>query len=139
MNSFIAEDLAAVAGAVRRGDVGTGLTNYLADGSRCPGTVADVRSREQMVLDVVAPTRQPLGRWPGDTAKPLVLSQQFAVNQIMADLDEAPGVRRQWTARYRKTTLLRDVIAAVVVDRAEPSPACPGPMTPSLDRSNESR
>ena len=120
LNSFIAEDLAAVAGAVRRGDVGTGLTNYLADGVALSGHGrVDVRSREQMVLDVVAPTRQPLGRWPGDTAKPLVLSQQFAVNQIMADLERGAGVFAvNGPPGTGKTTLLRDVIAAVVVDRA---------------------
>ena len=120
LNSFIAEDLAAVAGAVRRGNVGTGLTNYLADGVALSGHGrVDVRSREQMVLDVVAPARQPLGRWPGDIAKPLVLSQQFAVNQIMADLERGAGVFAvNGPPGTGKTTLLRDVIAAVVVDRA---------------------
>ncbi len=120
LSSFIAEDLATVTSGVARGNLGAGLAGYLTDGRVLAGRGRiDVREHEQSVLDAVAPARQPPGRWPGDISKPLVLSQQFAVNQITAELCRSAGVFAvNGPPGTGKTTLLRDVIAAVLVNRA---------------------
>jgi hypothetical protein len=116
LNSFIADDLAKVERAVRRDDIGTGLRSYLDGGST--GRI-DVRDDPRTVVEGVDPFALPHGRWPGDITKPLVLSQQFAVDTIMADLGADTGVFAvNGPPGTGKTTLLRDVIAAIVVGRA---------------------
>jgi hypothetical protein len=118
LNSFIADDLAQVGRAVARRDVGIGMQRYLTGRAATPPSV-DVRRTPQAVVDGVEPARLPLGRWPGATAKALVLSQQFAVNQILAELGTGAGVFAvNGPPGTGKTTLLRDVVAAVVVGRA---------------------
>lgn len=85
-----------------------------------PTRRARARTSWEAVVKGVAPQRMPGGRWPTDTRKPLVLSQQFAVNQIQDELARAVGVFAvNGPPGTGKTTMLRDVLAAVVVDRAQ--------------------
>ncbi|MEV6824523.1 ATP-binding protein [Amycolatopsis sp. NPDC051102] len=133
LNSFIADDLAKIERAVRRGDIGTGLGRYL---DSAPADRIDVRDHPQTLVDGVDPAAQPRGRWPGAVTKPLVLSQQFAVDRIMADLGADGGVFAvNGPPGTGKTTLLRDVVAAILVHRARalaglatPADAFTGPL-----------
>lgn len=120
INSHIAPDLAHVAEALDDGNAGQGLLGYLS-GSGERSDRVDVRKNTSAVLGQLAPARIPLGRWPADVTKPLVTSQQFAVNEIMADLGHEAGrgiFAVNGPPGTGKTTLLRDVVAAIVVERA---------------------
>jgi hypothetical protein len=120
LNSFYAPDLVHVADAVRRGDVGAGLAAYLTpvDGLPIRGRV-DVRSQIGQVFDLLDPSRIPHGRWPAGAERSLVFSQQFAVNQIMASLGAGGVFAVNGPPGTGKTTMLRDVVAAVIVERAK--------------------
>jgi hypothetical protein len=123
LNSFYADDLERVAGVLETGRAGTALLDYLrAEADLDAMNRFDVRRLPEIVLESVQPSSMPLGRWLADADKPLVLSQQFAVNRILASLGQDDG-RGLYAVNgppgTGKTTMLRDLIAALVVQRAE--------------------
>jgi hypothetical protein len=129
LNSFIADDLARVAGAVAKGDVGRALGGYLKPGSEIDtDDRVDVRVRLEELRSATDPDRIPLGRWPAAPEHPLALGQQVAV-------DEAVAMRGTDSSLFAvngppgtgKTTMLRDLIAALVTERAERLAALPFP------------
>lgn len=123
LNSFYADDLERVANALEAGQAGTALLDYLRDDADLDAALrCDVRGTPATVLKHVQPASMPLGRWPADNDKPLVLSQQFAVNRIIETLgaDDGRGIYAvNGPPGTGKTTMLRDLIAALVVRRAE--------------------
>ncbi len=118
LNSFFVADLARVAGAVEAGELGAGLAAYLRGPGRAKGRV-DVLRQPAAVDDGVAPRYTPAGRWPAQTGQRLALSQQFAANTIMRELTGGPGLFAvNGPPGTGKTTMLRELIAAIVVERA---------------------
>src|ERR1022692_2102179 len=117
LNSYVADDLALISAALDRGNAGSALSQYLATS---PGTTrTDVQKEPLCVRAGCAPDRIPSGRWVTDTNRPLAFSQQFAVNQILRTLSDTCGVFAvNGPPGTGKTTMLRDVIAAIVVNRA---------------------
>ena len=114
LNSFVADDIDRVRRAVRAGDYGVGLERYLF-GTEEPS--------QDLVHDLGAaysqlwPERFPAGRWA--SKHPLVFAQQLAVNAVFGRLGAQPGIFSiNGPPGTGKTTLLRDVVAGLVVERA---------------------
>ncbi len=115
LNSFFATDLAKVADA---GSHGAALTAYL-NGPASRADRVNLRARPDVVDRHVAPDRTPSGRSPANPGQPLALSQQFAINTILGTLEQQPGLFAvNGPPGTGKTTMLRELIAALVVKRA---------------------
>ncbi|MGW5877263.1 AAA domain-containing protein [Nocardiopsis terrae] len=120
LNSFIAQDLVTVSEAVRGKEYGRALRAYLSSASEIAALrKQDVREEGAEAIRRVHPALSPAGRWPAKDTHPLVLSQQIAVNTITGTLAESTGILAvNGPPGTGKTTLLRDLVAQVVVDRA---------------------
>ncbi|UKF26739.1 DEAD/DEAH box helicase [Clavibacter nebraskensis] len=120
LNSFHLEDLTSVSEQVARGDVGAALSTYLTG----DGDLAQDR-RIDVVADIGAMEfgagieRLPKGRWPTNPSQPLATSQQFAVDHALRDLMPAAGLMGvNGPPGTGKTTMLRDILAGNVTERA---------------------
>ena len=130
LNSFLAQDLKLVTEALRTGNAGRALASYLTPEERVsPARRKDVRRDPEHVLGSCRPDLIPPGRWVTATDRPLAFSQQFAVNCIMRpDGDGQSGLFAvNGPPGTGKTTMLRDVVAAVVVRRAIKLAGLPSP------------
>ena len=115
LSSFVLSDL----GRVLR------ETDRLPDAARAflglqpPAQPWDALTDRARLSSLLRPALFPLGRWPGPGLHPLTLLQQGAVNAIVRDLDRAGIAAVNGPPGTGKTTLLRDLVAHVLVSRAE--------------------
>ena len=117
LNSFVASDIRLVRKSIGERKFGKGLEQYLF-GRAIDQRVDIVRDHCRQIVASTMPKFMPLGRWP--SKYPLALAQQFAVNTIINDLTDQSGLFSiNGPPGTGKTTLLRDVVAALVVERAQ--------------------
>ena len=117
LGSFFLEDLATARRLVGEGRATGNLRRYL--GIEKLAGRKDVLADDTVVAAAVAPARFPAGRWPAAGRHPLVLLQQGAVNLATSDLEGVDLFPVNGPPGTGKTTLLRDMVAALVVRRAE--------------------
>lgn len=119
-NSFFIKDLRKVATEIRNEVQGAGLTTLLAaKESLNTSKRVDIRQSLRTQINTLSPQNIPRGRWPNNGHFPLNFSQQLAINSIYKKLQSEPGLFAvNGPPGTGKTTLLRDLIAAVVVERA---------------------
>lgn len=117
LNSFFLGDLARGAALVGQNAVPAGLRGYL--GIERPKETFDLLGDKAFLEKAVAPAMMPAARWPGPGGYPLVMLQQAAVNLARSELAGGEGIFAvNGPPGTGKTTLLRDVVAACVLDRA---------------------
>lgn len=114
-DSFLIKDIERIGESISQGeDVGQALASYL--NSSVPKRIdLDQKANQQAVL---SPTNLPLGRWPTNPDHHLSLQQQCAVNLIASELSESGLFSVNGPPGTGKTTMLRDVIAHIVTQRA---------------------
>ena len=117
LNSFFLGDLARGSSLVSKGNGPIGLQYYL--GIKKPTETFDLFVDRAALERAVAPAMIPAARWPSPSGHPLVLLQQAAVNLARSQLASDEGVIAvNGPPGTGKTTLLRDIVAACVLDRA---------------------
>lgn len=120
LNSFLLDDLAAVASSIGNDGKSEPLDHYLRQhDTRQHLHVDDDRASLSLIYRLM-PEAYAIGCWPSEQHLGLVHSQQLAVNTILATLGNAQGLLSiNGPPGTGKTTLLRDLIAAIVTGRAD--------------------
>ena len=116
-NSFFLKDLQRTRRLVNDGKAGTALRKYLhIDGAP---TQKRLDKDKSLLIDGLHPNKFPSGRWPVEGLYPLVLMQQLAVNLAKQELSASGILSVNGPPGTGKTTLLKDVVAHVVIERAK--------------------
>lgn len=119
LNSFYLDDLdRLIAQAEKKLSFGKALSAYL--GPALPERQrVDILTDNTAMAGLVSAKRLPSARWPASSKHPLVLAQQAAVSQVISQLGKAEGlIGVNGPPGTGKTTLLCDVIAEIVTERA---------------------
>ncbi len=121
LNSFFLDDLAEVQAYGLDGhEYGEALSSYLTSDQAIDHTSRlDVIQNDESVNDAVSLENLPKGRWPSNPEHALSLRQQFAVNYALNTLAPTRGLMGvNGPPGTGKTTMLRDIFAGNIVERA---------------------
>lgn len=117
LNSFFLHDLARIARHVENGTAPVSVLRYL--GAVPETDPLDVLNDHSLLEEAVAPAKIPAAKWPAGEGRSLVVLQQAAVNLIGQELNGKEGLLAvNGPPGTGKTTLLRDVVAMCVLERA---------------------
>lgn len=116
LNSFYLSDLDAARKRAVAGELSANLRRYLQLAS--PKQRRNLMTDRDAIADALEPSRFPIGSWPAPGRHSLGLLQQCAVNLAAHDLSKEGILAVNGPPGTGKTTLLRDIVAAVVTERA---------------------
>ncbi|MCA9304494.1 MAG: hypothetical protein KC996_10260, partial [Phycisphaerales bacterium] len=116
LNSFFLEDLALARELAAKNRLPRALRHYLQ--AEKPHQRTDLLKDESGLRHILQPALTPPGRWPGRGRFALSLLQQAAVNATNPSLMDTGVLGVNGPPGTGKTTLLRDVVAARIVERA---------------------
>ncbi|MGB0671489.1 MAG: DEAD/DEAH box helicase, partial [Rhodospirillales bacterium] len=116
LNSFFLGDLARASDLFDEDKAPSQLKRYL--GQTQPSKRVNLLTSRTDLAETLRPARFPLASWPAAGRFPLALLQQSAVNLAIGDLKDEGILAVNGPPGTGKTTLLRDVIAAIVTNRA---------------------
>jgi hypothetical protein len=117
LNSFFLADLALARKLFSEGKATANLRRYL--GVEHSPNRRDLLTDTETLAEAVSPGLTHLARWPGPGRFPLVLLQQAAVNLAFRETEVGGLLGINGPPGTGKTTLLRDLVAGVVAQRAE--------------------
>ena len=120
LNSFFISDIERVISAFQSKNVGKSVQDYIRGCLNESFKHEDLRENPEIIKSCLVPNNYPEGCWPSKYKASLM--QQFAVNMIYEKLveKEEEGVFSvNGPPGTGKTTLLRDVIASILVKRAK--------------------
>ncbi|MBS0971415.1 helicase [Nissabacter archeti] len=117
LNSFYIDDLEQAIRLLHTGRGNRTLLTYLTPHVQ---KHADLYSRDglPLIISRLAPAGTPAGRWPSEPAYNMSLMQQFAINTAVHELQAGGLLSVNGPPGTGKTTLLRDIIAHNLVERA---------------------
>ncbi|WP_400260967.1 AAA domain-containing protein [Sphingobacterium sp. SG20118] len=117
-NSFYLDDLNYLSG-IEEDKLGQALQSYL-HLNPLKEKREDLIGSPDYLFQSIAPRLMSAGRWPSNIAHGLYTAQLGAVNTIFANLREQRGLQGvNGPPGTGKTTLLKDIIAEVIVERAK--------------------
>lgn len=120
LNSFYIDDLERIITSSKKGNYNIAFHNYLNACLNKEFVHSDLSLHPEILRECLIPENYPDGCWPSPYAASLM--QQFAVNTVSKELS---GEKQEGIFSVNgppgtgKTTLLRDIIAAILVKRAK--------------------
>lgn len=120
LNSFLLDDLASVADSIGKGVKSEPLDQYLRQYDPRLRLHVDDDRASLPLIEQLMPDAYANSCWPSERHLGLVHSQQLAVNTIMSTFASGQGLLGiNGPPGTGKTTLLRDLIAAIIASRAD--------------------
>ncbi|EDP59321.1 hypothetical protein AND4_09117 [Vibrio sp. AND4] len=118
LNSFYIRDIERAINAISAGRASQPLQTYL---GRSSYKHVDLYTNDSILLihNHLNPKETPEGRWLTEPAHNMSLMQQFAINTVFKELKAGGVISVNGPPGTGKTTLLRDIIAQNIVERAK--------------------
>lgn len=118
LNSFYLDDLDCLS-TIKEKELGTALQAYL-ELAPSIGKRKDLIQNKELLFESFNPNSMTCGRWPSNIEYGLYSAQVGAVNSIFSNLRDAEGIQGvNGPPGTGKTTLLKDIIAEIIVERAK--------------------